>query len=241
MKNHLYTYLVFFIGFVFSYAQQNEVQISGAMKNVMKEGKLSGTIYLDTIQNKINLYGLGPKEYLKGELLIVDGKSYVSSVKEDGSIKTEETFDVKAPFFVYSNISEWEEISIPKKVKTMKDLESFLDELKAGFDKAFTFKLTGKFKMVAFHIQNLPAGTIVKSMQDAHKGQGKYLERNISGEIIGYFSTQHQRVFTHHDSYIHIHFLSDDKTKMGHIDELVLGKKNKLFLPKEMAELARNK
>src|SRR5690606_11414474 len=120
--------------------------------------------------------------------------------------------------------------SLPKKVKTIQDLDNFLNELRNDFQEAFTFKLSGTFKTVDFHIQNLPDGIVVKSMQDAHQGQGKYIEKNTSGEIIGYFSTKHQRVFTHHDSYIHIHFLSDDKTKMGHIDGLVLGRKNKLFL-----------
>lgn len=209
------------------------------MQNVMRKGELFGTISLDTIHNKINLYGLGPVEYLKGELLIIDGKSYVSSVNTDGTIKMEETFEIKAPFFVYSNVSEWEEFSLPKRVKTMNDLDAFLDELRNNFNKPFAFKLTGKFKQIDFHIQNLPDGTIVKSMKDAHQGQGKYIEKRIKGDIVGFFSTKHQRIFTHHDSYIHIHFLSEDKTKMGHIDGLVLGNKSKLFLPKEVADFIR--
>ncbi|MDD3005560.1 acetolactate decarboxylase [Flavobacterium sp.] len=236
MKHYYYTFLCFFIGLTFSFAQQNDVKVSGAMKNVMREGQLFGTISLDTIQNKDNLYGLGPVEYLKGELLIIDGKSYVSSVNPDGSIKMEETFQVKAPFFVYSNVSEWKEVTLPKKVKTMNDLDDFLNELQKKYDKPFAFKLTGKFKKIDFHIQNLPEGTVVKSMNDVHTGQGKYIEKNVNGDIIGFFSTKHQRVFTHHDSYIHIHFISSDKTKMGHIDELVLGNKNKLFLPKEVVD-----
>lgn len=238
--NFNYYFLFLLFGVAFLHAQKSEVKVSGAMKNVMREGKLFGTIYLDTIQNKTHLYGLGPKEYLKGELLVIDGKSYVSSVNTDGSIKMEETFDVKAPFFVYSNVWQWEEVLLPKTVKTMKDLEVFLDEWRADFDEAFTFRLSGTFHTINFHIQNLPDGTVVKSMQDAHKGQGKYQENAIQGEIVGYFSTKHQRVFTHHDSYIHIHFISDDKTKMGHVDELVLGDNNKLFLPKEVAYFIRN-
>jgi acetolactate decarboxylase len=49
----------------------NIVKVSGAMSNIMKKGQLQGTILLDTIQNKQHLYGLGPKEYLTGELLII--------------------------------------------------------------------------------------------------------------------------------------------------------------------------
>jgi acetolactate decarboxylase len=43
--------------------------VAGAMKNVMWKGQLFGTIDLDTIFNKQHLYGLGPVEYLTGELL----------------------------------------------------------------------------------------------------------------------------------------------------------------------------
>ena len=57
-----------------------QVKIVGQMKDVMKKGKLFGNINLDTIENKEHLYGLGPIEYLTGEILIIDGKSYQSNV-----------------------------------------------------------------------------------------------------------------------------------------------------------------
>lgn len=52
------------------------VKIVGAMKDVMWNGQLWPKISLDTIVNTKGLYGLGPVEYLAGELLIIDGKSY---------------------------------------------------------------------------------------------------------------------------------------------------------------------
>ncbi|MFO7701616.1 MAG: acetolactate decarboxylase, partial [Psychroflexus maritimus] len=97
----------------------------------------------------------------------------------------------------------------------------------------FAFRLKGVFKKINFHIQNLPEGTQVKSHQDAHQGQKKYLRKNVEGEIIGFFSTQHQGVFTHHNQYIHMHFINKNRTEMGHIDELKFSKNSqvKLYLP----------
>lgn len=212
----------------------DSVKVSGAMSNVMKKGQLQGTILLDTIQNKKNLYGLGPKEYLKGELLVIDGKSYVSSVKNDGSIGIEETFDVKAPFFVYTNTENWKEYTLPKKIRTIKQLEEYIDSKTKKSNRPFAFKLEGTFTKINFHIQNLPEGTIVKSPKDAHQGQGKYERENVDGTIVGFFSTEHQTVFTHHDTYIHIHFINSKRTEMGHIDDLILDGKTKikLYLPK---------
>ena len=55
---------------------QYQVYVSGAMSNVMKKGQLYGTISLDTIQQS-HMYGLGPVEYLAGEITIADGKAYI--------------------------------------------------------------------------------------------------------------------------------------------------------------------
>ena len=209
---------------------EEDVKVSGAMSNVMKKGQLEGTIFLDTIQNKKHLYGIGPKEFLKGELLIIDGKSYVSSVGEDNRIIMKETFDVKAPFFVYANNNKWKEYTLPSEVITIKELEDYINEKTKDSKRPFVFKLKGNFARVNFHIQNLPDGTIVKSHKDAHQGQGKYEREDIEGEIVGFFSTEHQSVFTHHDSYIHIHFINKERTEMGHIDDLIIDENEEIIL-----------
>lgn len=61
------------------FAQHSEVQIAGAMSNVMKKGLLDGTICLDTIPDKTGLYGLGPKAFLKGEILVVKAREFILS------------------------------------------------------------------------------------------------------------------------------------------------------------------
>ena len=63
-----------------------KVHITGEMRNVMWKGQLEGNIHLDTIANKSNVVGLGPLEYLGGEIIIMDGKSYKSMVRSDSSM-----------------------------------------------------------------------------------------------------------------------------------------------------------
>ena len=83
------------------------------------------------------------------------------------------------------------------------------------------------------HIQNLPEGTPVSSPQEAHQGQTNYVLENRKVEIVGFFSKEHQGVFTHHDSFVHLHLITQDRRQMGHLDEMLLGKGDKrLFLPK---------
>src|SRR3954463_12673438 len=81
--------------------------IVGAMRDVMWNGHLAGRIDIDTISGKRHLYGLGPEEYLTGELMVIDGKCYKSEIGGNGSMEVTETFKVKAPFFGYANIAAW--------------------------------------------------------------------------------------------------------------------------------------
>jgi len=209
-----------------------DINIVGAMKNVMWKGELGSSIDLDTVSDKNGLYGLGPESYLTGELLINNGKSYISKVLSDSTMTVEKRFDVSAPFFVYGNVIEWNEIELPSGLKTIQDLEKFMDNNTIDFKRPFAFKLIGKISSAIIHIQNLPEGTKVSSPDDAHQGQTNYNVENEAAEIIGFFSTEHKGVFTHHDTFLHMHLITNDETKMGHLDELEIGEM-KLYLPKK--------
>lgn len=210
---------------------ENAIKVVGAMKNVMRKGQLFGTIALDTIANKKKLYGLGPVEFLTGELLIVDGKAYQSTVLSAKTMKVEENFSVKAPFFVYANVSSWQEQTLPDSVKSLVELESFLEKLTKNIIQPFAFKLIGTIKSANIHIVNLPAGTKVSSPEDAHQGQTNYQLTDKEVEIIGFFSKQHQAIFTHHDTFIHTHLITKDKSMMGHLEAVSFEAKNvKLYL-----------
>lgn len=194
------------------------VQVSGAMKNVMRQGKLEGTIFLDTIQPKNNLYGIGPVAYLKGELLIIDGESYVSKVVNNSKMSVEKTYDVKAPFFVYATVEEWNEEILPDRITSLEALETYLDEKFKNHNEPFVFKLSGKINTAKIHIVNLPEGSKVSSPEEAHKGLTYFPLKNEEVEIIGFFSRKHQTIFTHHNTYMHLHLITNDKQKMGHLD-----------------------
>lgn len=209
-----------------------EVKIVAAMKNVMWKGELGPKIKLDTISNKKGLYGLGPLSYLSGELLINNGKSYVSKVNPDSSMRVEQSEQATAPFFVYTHVNDWNQMNLPRAIKTIQGLEQFIDEQTQDFKRPFAFKLKGEIDSAIIHVQNLPKGSKVSSPAEAHQGQVNYDLENEQVEIVGFFSTEHQGIFTHHDSYLHMHLITQDEQKMGHLDQLAI-KKMRLFLPKQ--------
>lgn len=212
----------------------NSVEVVGQMRNVMWKGELSGIFDLNTIANKTDLYGLGPVEYLAGEILIVDGKAYKSTVVSDTKMKVEETFNIKAPFFAYANISAWKKSTLPDTVQTIQQLEEYLDKLTETSNRPFVFKLAGKVDQATIHIVNLPKGSKVSSPDDAHVGQTSYELKDESSEIIGFFSTAHKAIFTHHNTFLHMHLITSDRKKMGHLDKALFKKGTMtLYLPKE--------
>lgn len=210
----------------------NTVRVVGEMRNVMWKGELSGNIYLDTIAKKKDLYGLGPLENLAGEIVIVDGKAYKSTVVSGTSMKVEETYDIRAPFFGYANIPKWTYRSLPDTVRTIGDLERYLDATTKDHARPFMFRLIGTVEKAKIHIVNLPEGSTVRSPAEAHEGQVTYHLANAQSEIIGFFSTQHKSIFTHHDTFIHMHLITTDRQSMGHLDEMLIKKGTmNLWLP----------
>ena len=209
----------------------DDIRVVGAMKNVMWKGELAGTIHLDTVATKQGLYGLGPESFLTGELLINNGKSYVSRVTSDSTMVVEKTFDVSAPFFVYTTVQEWDTLPLPNAIKTIKDLETFIDTKTTEFKRPFAFRLNGNVKQANLHVQNLPEGTSVSSPDEAHQGQVNYTLENEAVDIVGFFSTAHKGIFTHHDSFVHMHIITKDERMMGHLDAVAI-EKMVLYLPK---------
>jgi len=197
----------------------------------MWKGQLFSKISIDTIKNKSGLYGLGPESYLSGEILITNGRTFVSRVLSDSSMIVEERIKAQAPFFVYANVNSWDSVQLPKNVKSIKDLEIFIDSITMRQKRPFAFKLNGTILSGTIHVQNLPQNTKVSSPEEAHQGQVNYPLENESAEIIGFFSTAHKGVFTHHDSFLHMHLITKDLKKMGHLDEVTFNNMT-LFLPK---------
>jgi acetolactate decarboxylase len=205
------------------------VKVSGAMRNVMQKGELFGTITLDTLF-KTHLYGLGPMEYLSGELLILDGTVYRSTVVSSKEMKVKVDPNARAPFFVYTHVPRWVEQQLPDSILTIRQLEAYLHN-RWGKLGPFPFRLSGYFPEARIHVVNLPKGTVVKSPEDAHQGQQDYVLNNAKAEVLGFFSTEHKAVFTHHNTFLHLHLIKEDRASMGHLDDAKFEKGIKIFLP----------
>lgn len=209
-----------------------EVRLVGEMKNIMWKGQLQGNIYLDSITNKNLLNGLGPLDSLSGEILILDGKSYTSRVLTDSTMEVKENFDARAPFFAYAPIAAWTTEDLPDSVQNLRQLEHFLSVRSEVTQNPFLFKVSGIIEDATIHVVNLPRGTKVSSPEEAHLGRIFYSLKNEDVDLVGFYSKNHKTIFTHHDTFLHIHLINSKRDIMGHLDEVRFKKQSaKLHLP----------
>lgn len=135
-------------------------------------------------------------------------------------MKVEETYAIKAPFFAYANIMNWTQVILPDSIQSAQQLEQFLEHTTKKQNHPFLFRFTGEIEQATIHIVNLPKGSTVTSSTDAHLGQRNFVLAHQLVEIVGFFSTAHKGIFTHHDTYLHMHLITSDRQKMGHLDEV---------------------
>ena len=208
-----------------------DLRIAGAMRNVMWRGELDGIVALDSLQQP-GTYAVGPLAGLRGEILLADGVPWVSRVAPDSSVTVTKMPEATAPFLVYARVREWRTVDLPSTVVDLPTLEHFVNEQTRTAKRPFCFRLVGTVDAARTHVQNLTPGSRVRSPPEAHAGQVKYALEDQPAEIVGFFSTEHAGVFTHHDTYLHLHLLTDDRTHLGHVDALTLRPSRlKLYLP----------
>jgi len=204
------------------------IEVVGQMRDVIWKGDLSGKISTDSL-SRPNAYGLGPIEYLKGEVLLFEGQTFISKVIDSVAHQVSQVNSIKAPFFVYSKESNLNAISVDPTEFSLNSIEELIDSLYFDYDKPLLVRINGVFQDVTVHSVNLPEGSSVSSPDQAHKGLTQYNYKNISGSIVGFFSRKHKAIFTHHDSFLHAHFISDDRSVMGHVDSVLFDSDNSTF------------
>ncbi|MBK6542095.1 MAG: acetolactate decarboxylase [Flavobacteriales bacterium] len=196
-----------------------QVLVTGAMRNTMFNGQLAGLVRMDTIA-KQGAFGIGPLDHLRGELLLWDGVAYVSRATSDTALAVEVDREASAPFFVHANVPEWVEVPLPDSITGLAKLDGFLTSRFAHESRPMAFKLSGWIARAEIHVVDLPLGAVVRSPDDAHKGRKTFVRKDVEADMLGFFSTMHKAVFTHHDTNIHVHLVNKERSWMGHVDGL---------------------
>ena len=213
-----------------------KVHTKGAMKDMGTTYPLK--VWLDTLPDKSNLFAMGPYDKMKGEITVFNGKPFFATALVTDKGVVSQSWDIRSPFFVYSNVKDWEEFNLDGPINSTHEIQEKVAALaiSKGYDlkEPFAFRIAGKFNQITAHIVT-PRSPEIEGYKPNVKSQ-KFLLENNNGELLGFYSEQHQGIFTGSKSFVHIHFLKDDRTFMGHLDEITTGNQSfKIYLPKKQA------
>ena len=218
------TYILIVTAFACSsQSEQRIVSSIGELRQIMHQGKFEARASLDTLSSS-QIYGLGAMDSLAGEILILDGNVFRASIKND-SLFVSANAKTTATLLVYAKIVSWDTLTIVN----ASDIESELGKVN-DLSNPFPFILTGK-PSIDYHVINFDTknGDLSKHKRGAFTG----LLKNEELTILGFYATDAKGIYTHHDSNMHMHVINEDRTKMGHVDEIDLaGASYKLLIPK---------
>lgn len=205
----------------------------GNQREAMMMGKRAATLDLRTLKGRPHLYGLGPLEWLSGEVTIADQRPSLTRIGPDQKLQVTESYEAGVSFFVWAEVPAWDTMPVPAGVDTVRQLEEFVGEAgkRNGLTPAFPFLITGSAETVDFHVGNSTPET-PPGMEAALRTAVSFKLQRQQATYVGFWSNQHHGVFTHADQDIHVHLQTPDNKISGHVDAVRFGGEMQLSLPK---------
>ena len=181
-------------------------QVSTA--TALVEGIYQGAVRVGTLREHGDL-GLGTFENLDGEMVMVDGR--VFQVRADGSVH--ECDDAAlAPFAVVTYFEPEAAVSL-ELCPELKALTFRFDHLRKSDNLFFALRVDGHFEYMHTRAmcRTRPGVPLVK----AAAVQPEFEFHDISGTLVGVWTPEYAK--TLNVPGYHLHFLSDDRTRGGHL------------------------
>lgn len=215
--------LIISLLFLWNCAHQNggravkpNVIVQYSTLSALLEGVYDGEMTVGELKKQGN-YGIGTYNALDGELVMAEGECY----KVTSDAKVHQVSDTeKSPFAAVLNFSPDTVIRISRSLN-LKGIGLFLDSVIARPNLIFAYRVTGKFDTIM--IRSVPKQEKpYKRLIEAYKMQGVYTYTDQEGMLFGYKFPEYLKD-VNMDGY-HLHYLSSDKTRGGHLLNCILSK-----------------
>jgi len=207
------------------------LEFVGSFAATTRHGAVAARIRADAPPER-GSWAVGPTEGLAGELTVLDGRAFVATVRHR-EVRVVEDRSAGAPFLVWAEVAGWREHALPPGLADARALEAHLQAIARDAalppEGPFPFLLVGRPEEVTWHALGGPGA----GPHGGGHGQAvdKRVLRGRSMTLIGFYSRRHEDVFTHRGEFSHIHFVTDDRALLGHVDALVPGVGLTLKLP----------
>lgn len=208
-------------------ASAYEVTVAGALHDVMFQRQTGPVAALAPVAGS-HTYALGPLADLAGEFVIVDDVVWVSKPAADGPpVTTRGAVGEHACLIVSAQVPRWRRVALDRDVP-FADLDATVRALAAqhGVDvaKPFPFLVEGQVAELSWHVidgAQLPSGPpdMHRPPHEIHRTASPHGElARAQAVLVGFHSTEHRGVFTHHASDTHVHAVVDEPALVVHVD-----------------------
>ncbi len=204
-----------------------EVQVWGALRAVMHEGKVEGTVMLQSIVPGPHAYAVGALAGLRGEVTVLDDEIIVTLGGEGATVRTlgEVPPGEMATLLVRAVVPRWMGHTVAHSIETNRideELETIVKT--AGLDPATRIPVVieATARNLEWHVLT---GRAVggNGAHGAHHGPrttGKLADAKVT--LVGFFSRNDAGVFTHMGEHSHFHVVTSGERMTGHVDAMAL-------------------
>ena len=154
-------------------------------------------------------FGLGTFEDLDGEMILFEGHAYQARA---GGVVVEAPDTALTPFATVTKFTPEHQVELDN-VRSQADLEERLDRLRPSENFFVGIRIDGRFDRIELRAacKAAPGENLVA----ATSHQSEFAFDDIDGTLVGFWSPGHARTMA--ISGYHLHFISKDRTKGGHL------------------------
>lgn len=202
----------------------SDVQVWGALRSVMHEGKTEGNVLLASVVPGPHAYAVGALSGLRGEVTVLDDDVIVSlggpgeAVRTPAELPAGET----ATLLVRATVPSWTRHVVEHSIeqdRVDQELEGVVKSAGLDIGARIPVVIEAKVKMLEWHVLGGPA----ESGHNAHHGPrtvGKLVNQTVT--LVGFFSRHDEAVFTHMGEHTHFHVVPSGERMTGHVDAMAL-------------------
>lgn len=215
----------------------------GNFRHMMHTGESAGTVVLDGLDAP-GAWGVGALAGLRGEIVILDGRVLVSRGDDPQAQLRAPQAGEEAAILAYGQVADWQSVTLPHDM-TPEQLAMFLGHqggaLGLDLEAGFPIRVQGRFPTLVWHVVTGEAQAHGHGTGHANNQSGMILfdEAGAAGEIVGvYTGAALEGIASHPGERLHLHFVSADGTRSGHVDDVAFPAGTTLLVPVAAQETA---
>lgn len=212
------------------------IQTYGELRAMMHEGKTDGVVTLSRVQTP-NAYALGALSGLRGEVTILKGSAWLAYPGEGDATRVEvvPSSPETAALLVAADVATWVDIPVAGDIPWAsidQDVEALAKQAGVDVEQPFPLLIEGELFDLKWHVIDGRRATPGPSSHAQHMQMAaKGTSTATRGTLLGFFSKQHQGIFTHHGDNTHFHFVDTENKLTGHVDAVSIRKGAILKVP----------